>query len=182
MGLTDYMPSPTLPPRDEPERSPTRWNGSPDIHPGHGTFHNPAPVTPPPVPKNDGSSGTTTVDTASMEVFARNIEQLIAPVQKASVALKDTTIAPGDFFHAHLMRTKVSGERGNGGVREAYCRVLDDLADGLTNLCSGVRALSREYGKTEDANEMTAKELDEYMYAAGVDFQALGQDSARVGG
>ncbi|KUO17517.1 hypothetical protein [Streptomyces dysideae] len=166
-----------------PDHELEEYKGDKDVPSGHGTYHNPAPTSAPPVPKNSGGgSHETTVSTPSMEVFASNIERLIAPCQKAHQALKGVDVHPGAFFHANLMRSKISGGGGEaGGIKDAYTKILDDLADGLTDLCNGVRLMSKKYASTEEANEMTAKELDEYVHRAGSDFQALGQHSSTVG-
>jgi hypothetical protein len=80
------------------------------------------------------------------------------------------------------MRSKVSGGGGEaGGTKGAYIKILDDLADGLTDLCNGIRSMSKVYDSTEEANKMGAKELDEYMHRAGAAFQALGQHASTVG-
>jgi hypothetical protein len=155
-----------------------KWNGDSDVPSGRGEYHNPHPTEPPPVPKGTESSHDTSVDTPSMQVFAGNIEQLISPVQKCQQVLRDVDVSPGAFFHAYKVRSKVSG---SGGLKENYGKILDDLADGLTNLCSGVRNLSKEYDSVEEANGMTAKELEEYMYNTKADFVTLGQDTSKLG-
>jgi len=166
-----------------PDHELEQYKGDKDVPSGHGTYHNADPLSAPPVPKNsDGDSHETKVSTPSMELFASNIEQLIAPVQRCQQTLKGVDIRPGAFFHANLIRSKVSGGGGeSGGIKDAYSKILDDLADGLTDLCSGVRNMAKQYDSTEEANKMTAKELEEYMYRAGSDFQALGQHSSTVG-
>jgi hypothetical protein len=166
-----------------PDPKPEEYKGDKDVPSGHGTYHNPEPTSAPPVPKDSGGgSHETTVSTSSMEAFAKNIEQLIAPVQKAHQALKGVDVRPGAFYHANLVRSKVSGGGGEaGGLKDAYGKILDDLADGLTDLCNGIRLMSKEYDSTEEANEMAAKDLEEYVYRAGSAFQALGQHSSTVG-
>lgn len=168
---------------EPPKHKLEEYKGDKDVPSGHGTFHNPDPTSVPPVPKNgDGGSRDTKVSTGSMEVCAKNLEQLIAPVQRAKQALHGVDTRPGAFFHANQIRSKVTGSGGEtGGLKDAYSKVLDDLADGLTDLCNGIRSLSKQYDSTEEANEMKAKDLDEYMYRAGADFQALGQHSSAVG-
>jgi hypothetical protein len=159
------------------------YQGGTNVPTGHGEYYNPHPTSAPPVPKNSGGgSHETTVSTPSMEVFAKLIGQLIAPVQQCQQALKGVDVRPGAFYHANLMRSKVSGGGGeSGGAKGAYIKVLDDLADGLTDLCNGIRSMSKVYDSTEEANKMGAKELDEYMHRAGAAFQALGQHASTVG-
>lgn len=156
------------------------WNGNPNVPPGHGTYHNPDPVTTPLVPRGTGgSAGTTSVDTPSMLRFADNIEQLLNPCKRAQLGLKNVQVAPGAFFHANQMRSKVSGD-GSGGLKDSYLRILDDLTDGLTDLCSGIRLLAKNYDTTEEQNGMAAKDLQEALRNAIAGFGALERDSAAV--
>lgn len=163
---------------DPPEYKPEKWDGDSHVPPGHGTYHNPDPTKMPPVPKKTGDPrNLTSVHTPSMEVFAKNIEALIDPCKKAQQVLKGVHAAPGDFFHGHTMRTKVSGDSGGGGCKESYLKILDDLSDGLANLAMGIRLLSKNYSTTEEANKITGKQLDEYIHDAAADFNALAGDT-----
>jgi len=155
------------------------WKGDPNIPAGQGTYHNPQSVATPPVPKGTAGSGTTQVDTPSMLLFAANIEQLLGPVKRAQLALKNVQVAPGAFYHANQLRSKVAGE-GNGGLKGSLLTVLDDLEDGLTELCRGVRLLGKQYDTTEEQNRITAQQLEEHMHGALSDFGALERDAASV--
>ncbi len=164
--------------RKKREREPEGYKGGKDVPPGSGTYHNPNPTNLPPVPKKTGdSTGRTTVHTPSMVIFAKNIETLLDPCKKAQQVLKNVKVAPGDFFHGHAMRAKVAGGTGAGGCQEAYLKVLDDLCDGLTSLANGVRLMGQKYDSTDEANNMTGKQLKEYLRDAAADFGALAQDT-----
>jgi len=164
----------------QPDHKTEQWAGDPKVPAGHGTYENPQPTEQPPVPKGAEGSGTTSVDTPSMNAFAGNVERLISPVQKAQAALRNVDVAPGAFYHAYQLRSKVTGD-GTGGLKDAYSRILDDLADGLTELSTGMRNLSKQYDTTEEANGMTAKDLQDQMQNAVTDFGALERDSSRLG-
>jgi hypothetical protein len=114
-----------------------------------------------------------------MDVLANNLEQLIAPVKKCRETLKLLKVAAGAFHHAYEIRDKTSGA---GGLKEDYLKILDDLEDGLTSLCSGVRDMSKHYSLTEEANDMTAEELNQFMQGALKDFGAMSSHSTQLGG
>ncbi|WP_405746025.1 hypothetical protein OG422_25520 [Streptomyces sp. NBC_01525] len=157
------------------------WKGDSHIQAGHGTPRNASPIDPPPVPKGSSGSGGTSVDTPSMELFASNIERLISAVQKAGDVLGNVSVAPGAFYHANQIRTKVSGANSDSGLKDAYVKVLADLASGLTDLRDGVRQLSQKYKSIEDANGMKSKDLQDAMESATADFNAMMSDNGGSG-
>jgi len=164
-----------LPSSDE-EEDPTaeEWKGDPNLPRGKGSYYNLDPFTKARVPKGKGGSGTTSVDTPSMLLFASNCEQLIDPVKRAKLALKNVQVAPGAFFHANQLKSKVNG------LQSSLLVILDDLEDGLTDLCEGVRLLGKQYDTTEEQNKITAQELEEHMHGAISDFGALERDAQSV--
>jgi hypothetical protein len=162
---------------------PTPWDGDTHVPAGHGTATEPSPLTPPTVPKGSDGTGTTTVDTPSMDLFARNMDSLIKPVQDAANLLAGVAVAPGAFYHANEIRGKVSGPNGDHGIKENYTKVLNDLANGLADIRNGVQELIKSYSSIEEANGMKAKDLQGAMEAAGGDFGAMMTDNGgSVGG
>ncbi|MCW2904628.1 MAG: hypothetical protein JWO67_6893 [Streptosporangiaceae bacterium] len=162
---------------------PTPWDGDTHVPAGHGTATEPSPLTPPTVPKGSGGTDTTTVDTPSMDLFARNMDSLIKPVQDAANLLADVAVAPGAFYHANEIRLKVSGPNGDRGIKENYTKVLNDLANGLADIRNGVQELIKTYSSIEEANGMKAQDLRAAMEASGGDFGAMMTDNGgSVGG
>ncbi|MEU3341157.1 hypothetical protein [Streptomyces sp. NPDC006668] len=173
---TRMYPDPPAPAPYQPKE----WDGPTNVPDGHGSYTNHDPVRKPNVPGGSGGGKKTQVNTASMEQFASNIETLIPYVQRASSALGRVSPAPGAFYHANVMREKVSGNGGDGCLRDAYLKVLTDLANGLTELCHGVRLMNKKYQSIEEANKMSAKDLQDYMYDAGTDLNTLSSNAAGV--
>jgi hypothetical protein len=134
------------------------------------------------VPKGSGGTDTTTVDTPSMDLFVRNMDSLIKPVQDAANLLADVAVAPGAFYHANEIRLKVSGQNGDRGIKENYTKVLNDLANGLADIRNGVQELIKTYSSIEEANGMKAQDLRAAMEAAGGDFGAMMTDNNGSGG
>jgi hypothetical protein len=158
------------------------WGGGSNIPNGHGTATDPNPLTPPVVPKGSGGSGNKqSVHTPSMELFANNIDVLIQPVLAAAKLLAQVAVAPGAFYHANQMRTKVSGANNDAGLKAAYTKVLDDLATGLTDIRNGMRELSKKYKSAEDAGRMSAKAVQDAMNKAQADFNTLMTDNGGSG-
>lgn len=176
-----YVP-PTRRPTVPPPHKAQSWDGDTQLSAGHGSFTNANSFDAPPVPKDGGGSGKgTSVSTPSLDVFADNIEKLISPVQKAAAALNPIAVAPGAFYHADTMRTKVSGQNGDDGLKEQYVKVLNDLVNGLTDLHDGVRQLSQKYKTTEDLNGMTAKDFQDAMDSSVTDFNQMMSDGGGSG-
>lgn len=177
-----YVP----PPRNKPTPPPhvaQSYGGGTSLPAGQGTYDNPNPVTPPRVPSSPGSGGPgTSVDTPSMDTFADNIDLLIAPTNTASTTLGDVDVEPGAFYHANKMRTSVNGPNADDGLKEQYIKVLSDLGQGLGDLRDGVRQLSQKYKTIEDANTMTATDLQTAMDLSQGDFSTMMTDAGGTGG
>ncbi|MER6390601.1 hypothetical protein ABT236_19320 [Streptomyces sp. NPDC001523] len=151
---------------------PHAYNGGTDVLHAPGILSDLHPFVPPPVPGGNGSNGTS-VSTPSMELFAGNIDLLIQPVRTVATALADSSVAPGAFYHANVMRTKVNGPNADAGLKKNYGDALSALVRGLTDLRDGVRLLSRNYGTTEEANSMTANDLADALGNTGADFNTM---------
>ncbi|MFC5219723.1 hypothetical protein [Streptomyces coerulescens] len=164
------------------------WTGNPDIGEGHGTAGNDSPVDLPPVPVNGvGVSNGTTVSTEPMDMFAANIERLIQPVRAASEALSPINIAPGAFYHANLMENNINGPNADSGLKQKLIEVLDALERGLHDVSTGVRELSSMFQTQHEANNMTARDLQDAVSSAANDFNAMmeaqgGEGNVSVGG
>ncbi|MEW1862297.1 hypothetical protein OG896_00475 [Streptomyces sp. NBC_00669] len=168
----------TLPPSPPaPKHTAQAYDGGTTLPAGQGTYSNDTPFTPPSVPGGtDGGKGTS-VDTPSMDVFADNIDKLIAPTQAAAKKLDPVSTAPGAFYHADQIRSKVNGLNADSGLKAQYGKVLADLVQGLGDLRDGVRQLASRYSTLEDANKMTSQDLQTAMQSADGDFSVLLTDS-----
>ncbi|MCX5135010.1 hypothetical protein ACFWA4_22105 [Streptomyces sp. NPDC060011] len=156
----------------------TQGSGDHHYHGGTDVLHAPGilsdlhPFVPPPVPGGNGSNGTS-VSTPSLDLFATNIDLLIQPVRDVATGLADVAIAPGAFYHANVMRTKVNGPNADAGLKKSYGDALSALVTGLTDLRDGVKQLSHDYGTTEEANAMTATDLADALGNTANDFNTM---------
>ena len=163
---------------DNSSTTSTTSTGDHHYHGGTDVLHVPGilsdlhPFVPPPVPGGDGHNGTS-ISTPSMDLFASNIDLLIQPVRNVATALNDVAVAPGAFYHANKMRATVNGANADGGLKKSYGDALSALIRGLTDLRDGVRALSRKYGTTEEANNMTASDLADAFTTTTADFNTM---------
>lgn len=124
-----------------------------------------ANTQPPAVPSQDGGSGTTVVDTPSLDTFAENMGKLMAPVKDAWSTLNGLSpIAAGSFADATNIRTKVSGDSSGASgsssdLLSSYLSVLDDLHSGLSDLQVAAQQMSQKYTTADDLNGMSATDL-----------------------
>src|SRR5882672_4108828 len=150
---------------------PPPWDpGSPNVPPKV-----PAPTgngpTPPPVPGGGPGGGRhTSVDTASLDVFAKNIGLILQPIKDAMTNLLTVNVQPGAFYHADLIRAKVDGAVGSsgntGGIRDAYNKVIYDLLNSLMSLQQEVQAMSVKYKNISQLNTITATDLQNSLNGA----------------
>ncbi|GAA4806780.1 hypothetical protein [Streptomyces ziwulingensis] len=154
------------------------------------SVHRPAVVTgpvqggvpdPPAVPKGaGGGAGKESVNTASLDLFAKNIEALVPTVIAARdrmTAGNAKTVQPGAFYDAYQLRSQTSGPNGGAGLQERYYKVLADLAEGLADISNGAKLMSKKYTSTEELNKMKTSDLQELLSDATADFQRLADDS-----
>jgi hypothetical protein len=174
--MIGYVP-PHPTPKPKPPYQPQQYNSPTSVPSGTGTYSNPSSFTAPPVPSHDSSGKGTTVDTPSLDLFADNIDQLIAPVHQAREALNGVSVQPGAFYHANQMRISVNGANGDDGLKKQYYKVLTDLATGLADIRDGVRKLSAKYTTIEDANKITANDLSTDFDSSSSDFNGLITDA-----
>jgi hypothetical protein len=144
-----------------------------------------APVLPKPagqpLPSGSGPPAPpvpTSVDTDSLTTFASNVQALIAPVEAARTQIQGTSVQPGAFYHADVMRSAINGSgSGSGssspGLAAQYEKVLTDLANGLTDVHTAVTSLANKYTSTEELNSMSASDLQTTMSDAVGDFNSL---------
>ncbi|WP_320779629.1 hypothetical protein [Streptomyces sp. CRN 30] len=140
---------------------------------------------PPQVPKGSGGgSGKEVVNTASLDLFAKNIEALVPTVIAARDRMRAggaTVVQPGAFYDAYQLRSQTSGPNGGAGLQERYYKTLADLAEGLADISRGAQLMSKKYTSTEELNAMKTSDLEEMLAEASADFQRLADDSgARV--
>ncbi|MFF2141674.1 hypothetical protein [Kitasatospora sp. NPDC058190] len=163
-----------------------QYGGSTSVSGGHGSYQSPETFTAPDVPPAPGKSKGTTVSTPSLDLFADNIDRLIAPVDAAGKALQPIDVHPGAFYHAWKMRGTVNGGDGDDGLKQQCVKALGDLSNALVDLREGVRTLSGQYKSIEEANKMTAKDLHDAMSSASDKFNTVvkdaGGDAATAGG
>ncbi|MFB7781056.1 hypothetical protein [Streptomyces bauhiniae] len=120
------------------------------------------------------------MSTASMDAFARNISALVPHVveaRKRMAAGSASVVHPGAFYDAYQMRSQTSGPNGGAGLQQRYYNVLDDLAEGLQDVSTGMQNLSKKHSTTEDLNRVQTKDLLDALGNASADFQRLGNDS-----
>ncbi|MER5525672.1 hypothetical protein ABT075_13830 [Streptomyces sp. NPDC002677] len=171
--------SPTAPPV---KTTPDPYTGPTHIDPGHGTVNPDAgKFQPPPVPSGSGSGSKTQVDTAPMEVFASNMEQLVDPVRRALDRLDGIDVRAGAFYDANVIRKDLNGPNGDDGLKKKLSAVLHDLTEGLTDIAKGVRDIAGQYGKVHDASLVDVSDLTKAMQPAQADFEALSKDNGGSG-
>ncbi|QMU77120.1 hypothetical protein GXW83_16790 [Streptacidiphilus sp. PB12-B1b] len=165
----------------QPAHTAQQYGGGTSVPAGSGHANNTNSWSVPAVPVTSGQGHDTSVDTASLDVFANNIDLLIAPTRTASTTLGNVGIAPGAFYHANQMRTSVNGPNGDAGLKEQYIKTLADLGQGLADLRDGVRQLSAQYTTIEDANTMTATDFQSAMSSSQGDFTQMMTDAGGSG-
>lgn len=168
-------------PHSTPTHTAQQYNGGTSVPAGSGQYTNSNPWSVPAVPSGSGPGHGTSVDTASLDVFANNIDLLIAPTKTASTTLGTVSVAPGAFYHANQMRTTVNGPNGDAGLKEQYVKTLSDLGQGLADLRDGIRQLSAKYTTIEDANTMTATDFQTAMSSSQGDFTQMMTDAGGSG-
>jgi hypothetical protein len=173
-GGRGYHPAPT--------HTAQQYGGGTSVPAGSGQYQDNNPWASPTVPASSGSGHGTSVDTASLDTFADNIDLLIAPTKTASTTLGTVSVAPGAFYHANEMRTTVNGPNADAGLKEQYIKTLSDLGQGLADLRDGVRQLSAKYTTVEDANTMTATDFQTAMSSSQGDFTQMMTDAGGSGG
>jgi len=178
-GAPYYNPHPH--PKPKPYQ-PQQYGTGTSVPNGQGSYTDPTTFTPPAVPSGKGDGKGTTVDTPSLDLFADNIDQLVAPVKQAQSALKGVSVAPGDFYHANKMRIDLNGPNADDGLKEQFVKVLGDLSQGLSDLSAGMRQLSQKYTTTEDANSASATDLQSAFQSTEGDFTSLITDAGGTPG
>ena len=168
-------------PHSQPTHTPQQYSGGTSLPAGSGQFQDNNSWSAPPVPSGSGTGSGTSVDTASLDVFANNIDLLIAPTKTASTTLGTVSVAPGAFYHANQMRTTLNGPNADAGLKEQYIKTLSDLGQGLADLRDGVRQLSAKYSTIEDANTMTATDFQTAMSSSQGDFTQMMTDAGGSG-
>src|SRR5579875_2153753 len=189
----DYMDGSTYPPPPPPPPPVVTWTkgdtppvnnpGGPVLNSGQSSN-----VQPPAVPKQTGnSSGKTSVDTPSLDVFASNMGKLIAPVKDAWTTLNGVApIAAGSFADATTIRSRIAPGTGDSGgssttsgqdLKSSYLSVLQDLYTGLGDLQTAAQQMSTKYKTTDDLNGASATDLQNDFADAGSQFGQMMTDN-----
>src|SRR5262249_12078810 len=104
------------------------------------------------------------------------------PVNQAKKDLQTLeSLAPGAFYHANKIREEINGGNGDAGLKALYEKVLNDLANALTDLANGAKSLSKKYKTLDDAATMVAKDLSDAMDPANADFSTMMSDAGGSG-
>jgi hypothetical protein len=185
-GTLDGTIAPPPPPPPPPLQS---WNdGKPWTYnpPADQNATNPPdapPINAPNVPgKKDGSSGTTSVDTPSMKVFADNINQLLAPLQKSLSLLQALPpVAAGDFHTSQVIKKMITGDAGDGMLQAGFETVLKKCIKTVTDTHEAVNKLALDYKNIDDLNKLTGQQLSRAMGDVGSDIQAVGTAGGKFG-
>ncbi|MEU3795730.1 hypothetical protein [Streptomyces fructofermentans] len=168
----------------EPSNDPTGKGVAPPVGPSthfpHGTDvpHEGGIVfsdhlfTAPPVPGGKGSHGTS-VDTPSMAVTLKNLQQLIPHIDELMKILSHVHVAPGTFYDANMLRTQVNGPNADAGLKKSYAEVLSSMKRGFVDLTGGLQKLISNYGTTEDISKITAKDLADAIGNSPASFNSM---------
>jgi hypothetical protein len=130
------------------------------------------------VPSQTGAGGKTVVNTAALDTFASNINQLIGPVKDAYNQLqKLNPLQIGSLHESTGLEMKInsatSGSSGSGGLVDSYSAVLNDLANGLTDIYNAAKTMSKNYTTADDLNGMSVTDLQNAFSKAQGDFSNM---------
>jgi hypothetical protein len=157
-----------------PPPPPISWQNSDDKAPGPSNADPNASS----LPALGVPNGRTTADTATLDLFAKNINAMIPQVQGLTSQLNDVDVQPGAFYHADAIRAQINGLNGDSGLKAAYLKVVGDLAQGLSDINTAVVQMSAKYQTTEDLNKASATDLQTAFQNPTSDFGAIGTDAA----
>jgi hypothetical protein len=143
-------------------------------------------LKPPPVPQQDDVNGQVVVNTDALDTFASNVNTLIPPVKDALTTLSGLPkVAAGGFPEAYTISDQVSGGSsssssssssgggGGGDLADSYNKVLNYLADGLTDVVNAANSMSKTYSTTDELNNATAADVTNSLNSATNDFNNL---------
>lgn len=169
---------PPSPPPPPPSPPPPTGPWSPSDAPNAASHNNPSGSGPaaPPVP-----DGKTSVDTPSLDLFATNMNALIAPLRTAYSALDNVNVQPGAFYHADQIRSQINGPNGDAGLKSQYQKVISDLVQGLSDIGDAVNQMKQKYKSTEDLNGASATDLQNDFQTVQGDFSTMMSDASGSG-
>ncbi|GAA3464474.1 hypothetical protein ACFFSW_18340 [Saccharothrix longispora] len=132
----------------------------------------------PPPPRKTGDTGATVVSTDALRTFARNLRQLRELLEEALKTLRGVDIAPGAFYHATDLTTKLTG-----GLVPSVEEFLIKAIDALEMTARNLEQLAHDYDTTEELNGLTAVKLNEHIQdAVGYINQTTGITNPNLGG
>jgi hypothetical protein len=177
-GALNNKPSPPAPPPPPPPPPAPTGPWSPSDAPNSSSQGNPSGNGPaaPAVP-----GGKTSVDTPSLDLFATNMNALIAPLKTAYTTLDNVNVQPGAFFHADTIRTQINGPNGTTGLKSQYQKVISDLVQGLSDVNDAVTQMKQKYKSTEDLNGASATDLQTDFQTVQSDFSTMMSDASGSG-
>lgn len=121
----------------------------------------------------DGTSGATvSVDTAALDTFAGDVGQLAPQVTALIAQLSGVDVEPGAFPEADQLKSLING----GGLSGALTDALKALGQGLDDLAAAAHQMSADYSAAEDANSVTAGDVQSALSGFDADIASLQAD------
>lgn len=184
-GTLDGSTIPPPPPPPKPDAKPFDTNNIPGFTTADGTPDNPS-FTPPDVPgnKGDGKGGKTEVHTATLKLFADNIDKLKEPLNNALTKLQELKpVEAGDFNTGHVMKTMLTGADGTGMMQAGFETVLKKTIKTVTDVHEAVVKMAKDYDNVDDLNKMTGQQLNRALDDNWVttDIGAVGDSGSAFG-
>jgi hypothetical protein len=151
-------------------------NGGPQLPVGS------PPIVPPHVPSNNGDGSETSVDTASMKLYAQNIMQLVPSLNSAlSMVQNMKPVAAGGFYQGSAMRSLLTGNSGEGMMQSGFETVLKKLMKSLTDVHDAMLKLATDYDSTEEQNKIDLTTLNRVMSDVTTDINAVASAGSKFG-
>ncbi|XVS67702.1 hypothetical protein ACQPYE_17110 [Actinosynnema sp. CA-299493] len=118
----------------------------------------------PPPPRREAGGGIV-VSPDVLRTFAANLRELKGLLTESIEKLREISVAPGAFFDAVQLGSKVDGDADAGivaSVEQFVLRAIDALEVTALNL----EQLAHDYDSTEELNGLTAEKLNEHLQDA----------------
>jgi hypothetical protein len=160
-------------------------NSIPNFGSASGTPDAPT-FTPPDVPNNkgDGKGGKTEVHTATLKLFADNMDKLKEPLNTALTKLQDLKpVNAGDFNTGHVMKAMITGNDGTGMLQSGFETVVKKTLKTVTDVQEAVTKLAKDYDNVDEMNKMTGQQLNRVLddHTVGTDIGAVGDSGSAFG-
>jgi hypothetical protein len=99
------------------------------------------------------------VNTDALKQFAENLRWLITPLQQAKGRIEDVKLAPGGFFDAHELLTRVIGAGDGQAIQPTTLTFLQNAIQAVTIAADELDQLASRYKTAEELNAATGKDL-----------------------